>query len=290
LKAMSGIRGCHGGCPRIEPPSWLPKVFGMEPVRPLRDVFADLAGHTDHSEPAVDSDGDESSPVPRSLLADYADLPDDLLGTAIDSYASTAPAEVAEHLAGFIATPGADPSDGLELLASVPAGNWEGEVELADSNDLADSTGLASLDGDSGPVVADLDEDGVPDDHHDLGQDLGHELDVDHDPALSLDQLDQADSLDRPEPGADDEDFGDDHTADGPSDTLSDGALDTLSDGADDHFGSDPADTPVNDDHQDVHDAQDTADGHDYLEHQAIDHPAELDGLHDVDDFDDFDA
>jgi hypothetical protein len=103
----------------------------MESARPLRDVFADLAGHDD------DSGGSD----PRAFLAEHDGLPDDLLVTAIGSYAGTAPAEIAEHLAPIAAAtapdagltdghPGADALGGLNLLASAPVGAWEGEVPL----------------------------------------------------------------------------------------------------------------------------------------------------------------
>ncbi|MBI4939850.1 MAG: hypothetical protein HY830_03790 [Actinobacteria bacterium] len=91
----------------------------MEPVRPLRDVFADLAGS-------------DAAQARAALAAAGHDLSDDLLRTAIDGYAGTAPAEVAEHLA---AADGAD--DGLALLASAPAGPWDAEVALDPADDLA---------------------------------------------------------------------------------------------------------------------------------------------------------
>ncbi len=100
--------------------------MGMEPVRALRDIFAGLAEQTTGTEDAGSSTLD-----PQSLLAEYQDLPDDLLVTAIGSYADTAPAEVAEHLAPFIAEPGAHPADGLDLLTSAPTGAWDEEVDLS---------------------------------------------------------------------------------------------------------------------------------------------------------------
>jgi hypothetical protein len=104
----------------------------MEPERPLRDVFADLAGHDDGGQAAAD---------PRAFLAEHEGLPDDLLVTAIGSYAGTAPAEVAEHLAPVVAASlpdpgepghavGADAVGSLNLLVSAPVGEWQGEVPL----------------------------------------------------------------------------------------------------------------------------------------------------------------
>ena len=144
----------------------------MEPERPLRDVFADLAGHDEAGQGPADA---------QSFLADHG-LPNDLLVTAIGSYAGTAPAEVAEHLAPFVAAGGVgtaatglDAAQGLHLLASVPAGEWHGEVSL---------TGEAS-----GPDLT----------HQtDAGQahtgDLGHSGDLSHFGDLgSADSLDQVD-------------------------------------------------------------------------------------------------
>jgi len=144
----------------------------MEFARPLREVFAELAGHDDPGQ-----SGDDH----RALLADHAGLPDDLLATAIGSYAGTAPAEVAEHLAPFVAggeDTGSHALDGLNLLASAPSGVWEGEVELDHSEDggLADEHGFDQLD------------------HN---PDFGHDADLGHLSAVgdlnSADSLDQAD-------------------------------------------------------------------------------------------------
>ncbi|HEY8471013.1 MAG TPA: hypothetical protein VIL37_00020 [Natronosporangium sp.] len=93
----------------------------MEPARPLRDIFDELARGDHGADPA-------------ETLADggHGDLPDQLVSEAIVSYADTAPVEVAEHLAPFVkvhsAVPAADEgepagesaSDGLELLATAP--------------------------------------------------------------------------------------------------------------------------------------------------------------------------
>jgi len=263
--------------------------MGMEPVRPLRDVFAELADHA-----AGPEDAGSSLPDSRSLPTEYDDLPDDLLVTAINSYAGTAPAEVAEHLAEFVATPGADLANGLDLLATAPAGTWEGEVSLTDpdpagASGLNDPAGEDSIDGSDGS-----DDDG--------------------DPGLDLDDLDSADSLDRTETSQ----FEDDNTG---SHGLEDDADDTAVDlagqppnGSD--FGSDDptaVSTGINDDPEmnDLDDAvvdrtdvdqenltadgSDPADGHDYLEHRITDHELDdqqpdLDDLNDVQDFDEFDA
>jgi hypothetical protein len=132
----------------------------MEPVRPLRDVFADLAG----------TDGGQAREA--LTLAGHEELPDDLVSTAIAGYAGTAPAEVAEHLAPFVAGDGVPaPADGLALLTTAPTGPWDDEVPLdgADGLDAADGFDDVSLDD-----AADLDG----------GDDAG------------LDELDAADRLD----------------------------------------------------------------------------------------------
>jgi hypothetical protein len=63
----------------------------MSAARPLRDVFADLAG--DH--------GDAMAP---DVLAAHGhpDLPDGLVAEAVVNYADTAPIEVAQHLAPYV--------------------------------------------------------------------------------------------------------------------------------------------------------------------------------------------
>ncbi|MEU4422838.1 hypothetical protein AB0F81_19595 [Actinoplanes sp. NPDC024001] len=111
----------------------------MDSARPLRDVFADLTGA---GRVAAD---------PGELLRDqgHPALPDDLVAEAVVSYADTAPAEVAEHLAPYVtahSVVGADaeagePAGWMDLLATAPAG-----AEPDDIDDLAPQTGDAGLD------------------------------------------------------------------------------------------------------------------------------------------------
>jgi hypothetical protein len=122
-------------------------VVAMEPARTLRDVFAGMAGHT-----AGHEDAGQATSDPRTFLAEHENLPDHLLVTAIGSYAGTAPAEVAEHLAPIVAAneadishggetvTGADAMGGLNLLASAPVGAWEGEVSLDPTDHVDPST------------------------------------------------------------------------------------------------------------------------------------------------------
>ncbi len=99
----------------------------MDEARPLRDVFADLVGdEAARQAHAADPEG-------FLAAAGHADLPDGLVGEAIVSYADTAPAEVAEHLAPFVMAhspvpveddlPAAalDAAHGLDLLSTAPA-------------------------------------------------------------------------------------------------------------------------------------------------------------------------
>jgi hypothetical protein len=98
----------------------------MEPVRPLRDVFNDLAADAS-ARPVATTDAD-------TVLRDsgHADLPAGLVAEAVVSYADTAPLEVAEHLAPFVTAHSAVPLDGIDdadadpghafdLLATAPA-------------------------------------------------------------------------------------------------------------------------------------------------------------------------
>lgn len=267
----------------------------MEPVRSLRDVFADLADHTVHSEPTAGPDGAGASvPDPRSVLADYADLPDDLLVTAIDSYANTAPAEVAEHLASFVATPGADPSSGLDLLASAPTGVWEGEVDLPgwDRQDDLDSQndldGEHNLDGEH-----ELASRNDPDNMDDLDGKDGE------DPGLQLGDLDHADSLDLAATSGFEHGFEDSF---GPAANAGEHPAGedagTLVDPGDPTENRDPVENgdPVEDSLAGPSDQPaggpglDSEGHHDYLGHQLVDHPAELGDLESVNDFDEFDA
>jgi hypothetical protein len=230
--------------------------MGMEPVRPLRDVFAGLAEQETGPE-----DAGSSIPDPRSFLAEYPDLPDELLVTAIGSYANTAPAEVAEHLARFVAAPDANPVDGLNLLASAPVGGWEEEVDLLDPN--ADANGGPDID----PDDTDLDE---------------------REPGLDLDHLDSADSLDLAETK---------QTEDRSEDVFEPGLGDRLGDGDQpDSFGPELGsvvltDIPTAVDHPDP--TMDDADG-DYLDEriagQPMDQSTDVDDLDDLQGFEEFDA
>jgi hypothetical protein len=88
----------------------------MEPARPLHDIFSGLAHGPAEPGDALRAGG-------------HGELPDALVAEAIVSYAGTAPAEVAEHLAPFVTghgpVPHEDPTGldlahGLDLLATVP--------------------------------------------------------------------------------------------------------------------------------------------------------------------------
>jgi hypothetical protein len=95
----------------------------MASARPLRDVFADLAG--------------APSDDPGALLRDqgHPALPDDLIAEAVVSYADTAPVEVAEHLAPYVTTHsavGAGP-----VPADEAAADWAGLLSTAPAGDPA---------------------------------------------------------------------------------------------------------------------------------------------------------
>ncbi len=120
----------------------------MEQVRPLRDVFDDLAGGPGApGDPAAD---------PAAALdgAGHPDLPGDLVAEALVSYAATAPPQVAEQLGPFVTAHSGvpavedgdppeppDPVEGLALLDGAAAGDgWDDPLDL----DAADA-----LDGDA---------------------------------------------------------------------------------------------------------------------------------------------
>jgi hypothetical protein len=89
----------------------------MANARPLRDVFADLAGdHTASSGDVLAAGG-------------HPDLPDGLVAEAVVNYADTAPIEVAAHLAPFVMANSPvplgpevpdEPPNWLDALATAP--------------------------------------------------------------------------------------------------------------------------------------------------------------------------
>ena len=84
-------------------------------ARPLKDIFADLVGDATARADAIPGAGH--------------DLPPELLTEAVVSFAATAPAEVAEHLAPFVTAnsgvpvgtdAAGDPPDWTDLFATAP--------------------------------------------------------------------------------------------------------------------------------------------------------------------------
>jgi len=126
----------------------------MAQARPLYDILAGLA------------DEEVTGAAPDEVLREAGhDLPDALLAEAIVSYAGTAPAEVAEHLAPFVtahgpvplgdpaATPGL--AEGLALLAGAPVPDpADLETEAAPPED-AGGFGTGEPDATVPEVVAD---------------------------------------------------------------------------------------------------------------------------------------
>ncbi|MBX6751045.1 MAG: hypothetical protein IRY85_15450 [Micromonosporaceae bacterium] len=135
----------------------------MDLARPLRNVFADLAGGRDF--------GASSGMAPEEVLAAHGhpDLPEGLVAEAVVSYADTAPVEVAEHLAPYVRAHTAVPQPGggtgepephwYDLLTTAPAPELGGP-DVID----AEASGLAATDApsvDAGPgASAETDIDG----------------------------------------------------------------------------------------------------------------------------------
>ncbi len=169
----------------------------MANVRPLRDVFADLAG-----EPGTDT--------PSDVLAanGHPDLSDGLVAEAVVNYADTAPIEVAQHLAPFVMAHSPVPvvsgydDDAPTWLAALSSAPVPDEIDPAAVLDLGQDHGLdPAVAGDQGRGLS-------ADASHALGP--GHVLDPGHtvDPGHGLD------------PG-----FGHgDRPGDQPADRLGDGA------------------------------------------------------------------
>jgi hypothetical protein len=152
----------------------------MEPVRPLRDLFDDLANRPAGAA-GEGLDGHGGDPLAALPDAGHPDLPDDLLAEALVSYAATAPPQVAEQLGPFVTAHSGvpavtddypmdlpDPAEGLGLLDGAAAAGWEDPLAL-DAFELADGVP-------DGPPADDLDDlpDGLADDLADvLVDDLG---------------------------------------------------------------------------------------------------------------------
>lgn len=109
-------------------------------ARPLKDIFADLVG--------------DASARPDAFSGAGHDLPPDLVAEAVVSFAGTAPAEVAEHLAPFVTANSGVPVEADDGLGEAP--DW---AELFATAPETDGLGPAELDAGLGP--ADLDETGI---------------------------------------------------------------------------------------------------------------------------------
>jgi hypothetical protein len=159
----------------------------MEPARPLRDVFADLASDEDaRAAHAAD---------PQGYLAaqGHPALPGDLVGEAIVNYADTAPPEVAEHLSPFVMAhspvpvDGLDPAavDGMHLLATAPAEPLDPRLDHDALDDgfgadhphgMADTPAHDPFDLDFGHGGDFGHDEQLDEMHHPVGGPTGHEL------------------------------------------------------------------------------------------------------------------
>lgn len=106
----------------------------MQPARPLRDVFDEVAR------------GDLGADPADTLAASgHGDLPDQLVSEAIVSYADTAPIEVAEHLSPFVKLHSAVPADDAGAAADLPAGDGLDLLASAPEPIVADDGGDLDL-------------------------------------------------------------------------------------------------------------------------------------------------
>ncbi|GGQ82434.1 hypothetical protein [Couchioplanes azureus] len=147
----------------------------MAPARSLHEIFAGLTG-------AAGTPGDLSA-----VLRDggYPDLPQELLAEAVVSFADTARAEVAEHLAPFVRAHGpivegdtaaGDIGNLLDLLATAPAADLdESATPAMPEIDPPLGAGEAHLPDGQGSAAA-----GMPVEHPGLPMDtaFGHGHDV----------------------------------------------------------------------------------------------------------------
>ncbi|GIF70569.1 hypothetical protein [Asanoa siamensis] len=137
-------------------------------ARPLKDVLTDLVG--------------DPSATAEALAGAGHDLPPDLVAEAVVSFAGSAPAEVAEHLAPFVtahsgvpvdAEPG-EPADWAALLATAPGT----EADLDDAAPVGD---------DETPATEPLELAFGAGDDHTAGPDPDPDLDLDGSPDGDLD-------------------------------------------------------------------------------------------------------
>ncbi|MDG4822727.1 hypothetical protein O7635_12790 [Asanoa sp. WMMD1127] len=157
-------------------------------ARPLKDVLTDLVG-----DPSAAAD---------ALAGAGHDLPPELVAEAVVSFAGTAPAEVAEHLAPFVTAHSGvpveseldAPADWFELLATAPETGAELDEGLAAAPDSADGPGLGELDFGAGADAADADLDLDPNPGGDLDDEPVAAGGVDEtdlaEPSTDLDQVD----------------------------------------------------------------------------------------------------
>lgn len=134
-------------------------------ARPLRDLLADLVGDASARQ-AYGAD-------PAGYLAAHGhpDLPEQLVAEAVVSYAGTAPVEVAEALAPYVAGHGPVPDpdahgDWFELLTTADAGDDDPFGEQPDVVEAPDEwTDPAELDfGAGAPSTDDIDHEPAADD------------------------------------------------------------------------------------------------------------------------------
>lgn len=110
----------------------------MASTRPLRDVFAELTG--DEGVRNID-------PAQLLRVSGHPDLPDVLVAEAVVSFADTAPVEVAEHLAPYVAANSAVPPTEPDAVPDLPLSGWvEALATAPDVTDLDDRDPADGLD------------------------------------------------------------------------------------------------------------------------------------------------